>query len=406
MNRRIQAAFTWTKLLNAPFWALYCMLPFIIYRDLHGSSTLVALAVAIKPLSSLLAPYWGAQVKHHPAWLRNNIIWAGILGHLPFLFSPFFSSPWFFLLSSALYMALWRGAIPAWMELVKMHVSKGQHSPLFARSSALTYLGDAIFACAFGWLLDQYVEAWRWLFPLTALLACLSLCWQFLLPTLSSPAPDLKEPEMWSQQLLAPWKQAWQLLKQRYDFMCFQIGFTLGGGGLMIIHGALPTFFTDVLHISYSEMGLALGVCKGIGFLAATPIWSKYFNRLDIYRFNGWVTAAAMVYPLFLLCASWHMMWLYAAYLFYGIMQGGSEIGWNLSGVAFSREEESTRFTRVNVLMVGLRSGLAPLGGLICAQVSPYAAILLGALFSLLATQSLFFFSRSFKYNPIRGDAL
>lgn len=397
-------AFTLSKLLNTPFWSLYStMLPFILYRDLHASAALVAFALAIKPLSSLIAPYWSAALKCQTGWLRKNIIWGNLLGHLPFFFTPFFDSPWFLTLSGAFYMILARGVTPVWMEILKLQVETKKRTALFAWSSALTYLGDALFACIAGLLLDDYKEAWRWLFPFTALLSCSAIFWQYKLPTLPggadtvSPSRGLPTFAQLCFQLKKPWVESWRLLKRRPDFMRFQIGFTFGGGALMIIHGALPTFFVDVLNISYSEVGLALGLCKGIGFILATPTWASFFNRLNIYQFNGWVTAMALTYPLLLFFAPSNIIWLYGAYLCYGVMQGGSEIGWNLSGVAFSQKEESTPYTIVNVLMVGLRGILTPLSGFLCLFISPYSSILLGAIFSLLATQSLFAFSRKYE---------
>lgn len=399
-SHTVYAAFLWTKLLNAPFWSLYCMLPFILYRDLHASPVLVAFAIAIKPLSALLAIYWRKALNHNMRWLRNNIIWAGILGHVPFCFTPFFDSPYPLLLSSILCMALCRGAIPAWMELLKIFIPQTGRAPLFARSSALTYLGDAFFACTIGWLLDGYIEAWRWLFPATALLASTALFWQRRLPVTEETSArniiDAPPATPFFSLLLQPWRDAWHLLRERRDFLRFQMGFALGGGGLMIIQGALPTYFVDVLEISYSKMGVALGLCKGLGFIATTPLWARLFSRLDIYRFNGLVTFGAIAYPLLLLTAATDLIWLYIAYLCYGIMQGGSEIGWNLSGITFSHNEESTKFTSVNVLMVGLRGGLAPLGGWVCAHYSSHSAILLGAAFSLLATYSLFSYSQRY----------
>jgi MFS family permease len=392
-HEETKIAFIVTKLLNTPFWSLYCMLPIILYRDLHASAAMVAFSVAIKPLSSLLAPYWSAALNSYPRWLRTNVILAGILGHLPFLFTPLFDSPWWLIFAGALYMTLSRGATPAWMELLKIHMPADKRTPIFAWSSAFTYLGDALFAFICGSLLDGFSEAWRWLFPAAALIACSAAYWQYKLPWSPSPiAPKFSL--AFVDRLKKPWSQAVHLLRNRPDFFRFQIGFALGGGGLMIIQGALPIFFVDNLKISYSEIGIALGFCKGVGFILATPIWARWFNRLDIFSFNGLVTATALAYPLLLFFAASDVIWLYLAYLCYGIMQGGSSIGWNLSGVAFAKEEESTRFTSVNVLMVGLRGFLAPLGGCICAIFSPDAVIALGAIFSLLATERLFSFSR------------
>jgi hypothetical protein len=67
-----------------------------------------------------------------------------------------------------------------------------------------------------------------------------------------------------------------------------------------------------------------------------------------------------------MMLAPLHLGWLYAAYLIFGIAQGGSHLIWHLSGPIFSEAEESSRYSGVNVLMVGIRGLIAPiLGGIL-----------------------------------------
>ncbi|MFI5334962.1 MAG: hypothetical protein ACHQT8_07385, partial [Chlamydiales bacterium] len=72
------------------------------------------------------------------------------------------------------------------------------------------------------------------------------------------------------------------------------------------------------------------------------------------------------------------------AHLIYGIAQGGSHLVWHLSGTIFAGEENSTPFTTVNVLMIGLRGAVGPLlGGLLCHSVGPIPVLLIGAMIGL-----------------------
>ena len=83
-----QRAFLWTNVLKAPFWALYNLLVFILYKDLHATGLQVALFLALKPTVSILSIYWSQFVANRRDRLIPNIATAGILGYLPFLFSP------------------------------------------------------------------------------------------------------------------------------------------------------------------------------------------------------------------------------------------------------------------------------------------------------------------------------
>jgi hypothetical protein len=71
----------------------------------------------------------------------------------------------------------------------------------------------------------------------------------------------------------------------------------------------------------------------------------------------------ALLYPLCLVAATIHISWVYIAYLLYGIMQGGSELSWHLSGPIFAKQEDSSPFSGVNVVSIGVRGCIMPFLG-------------------------------------------
>jgi hypothetical protein len=99
----------------------------------------------------------------------------------------------------------------------------------------------------------------------------------------------------------------------------------------------------------------------------------------------------AAFFPLFLMAAEWNIICLYLAYLLYGAMQAGSELSWNLSGPIFAKHEESSTYTGVNVVSVGLRGCVAPpLGGFLCNLTGATVVLLMGGSFCILASLQLF----------------
>ena len=396
--QRTKSAFLWTRVLNTPFWAVFGLLPFILYKDLHATPLQVAVFIALKPLVSIFSPYWSARINQRRDRLLSNVIGANLLKLAPFLFFPFIDNPWFLILSSGLYMMLHRGGVPAWMEILKLNLPGANRERIFAYGTALGYLGDGIFPFVLGWLLDGYVESWRWIFPVVSLISLFAVYYQARIPI---PMGVETQPEETSfkTQLLQPWKSAWDLMKRRPDFARFQIGFMLlGGGGLMVMQPALPVFFVDVLQLSYTELAIALTLCKGIGCALTSSSWARWMNHVDIYRFSSWVTALGCLFPLFLLASQFHLVWLYVAYMAYGVMQAGSELSWNLSGPIFSKEEESSAYSSFNVLLIGLRGAFVPaLGSFLCVATNSAVEVLtLGGLLCLLATLWLTKESRSY----------
>lgn len=391
---KTRLAYTATRLLNTPFWALYTLLPFIILKDLHATPWQIACIISLKPIVSLFSLYWSALIKRRRDRLRSNIIWAGILGHLPFLFVPFVHHPWYFVFASAIYMLFWRGVNPAWMEILKINVPEELRRSVFAYGSAFYHAGGAVLAIVMGWLMDDYFQAWRWLFPLTALISLFAIFFQLTLPLKQSfEEPEVTLPTFFSltEEFKKPWKDAWNLLHERPDFARFQIGFMLAGGGLMLWKPAEPLFFMETLQLNYKELSIAITLCKSIGYTLALPIWMRAMQRLDLFYFSSVVTALTAIFPLGLMAAQWNLMFLYAAYLLYGMMQAGSELSWNLSGPIFSRHEDSSTYSGVNVVTVGLRGCVAPpLGSILCNLTNAVTVLLIGGGFSLLATWQMY----------------
>jgi len=386
---RTKRAFLWTRVLDTPFWAIFNMLPFILYKDLHATPFQIAVVVALKPLSSLLSLYWSHLVAERRKLLLPSVITGGILRHIPFFFLPFIDNAWVVIAFFGLHMTLARGVQPAWMEILKINIPGITREKVFAWGSSMGYIGDALLPFVLGYALDGYFEAWRWLFPLAASLSLIAAFIQRKIPVKgASSTPG-------NISLTEPWKKAWALIKSRPDFARFQIGFMIAGSGLMVLQPALPAFFVDVLDLSYTKLAIALTLCKGVGFALSSPIWARWLGKGDIYLFTSFVTLMLALFPLSLMLATGNILWLYFGYVAYGIMQAGSNLSWNLSGPIFSKEEDSSIYSGINVATVGLRAIFVPaIGSYIAGAFGSTSVMWLGSVLCLVACLSLVAFSR------------
>lgn len=401
-----QRAFLWTRILDTPFWAIFNMLPFILYKDLHATPFQLAIVIALKPLSSLFSIYWSALIHKRQDRLRSNIVWSGILRHLPFFFFPWIDNIWYFILAFGFHMILARGSQPAWMEVLKINIPGEMRERTFAFGSMLGYIGDALLPFILGALLDGYFEAWRWMFPVTALLSFVAIFFQQTIGVNHASHTQRDSLLSFKQMMLRPWQGVVGLLKNRRDFTRFQIGFMLGGAGLMVMQPALPVFFVDVLNLSYTEFAIALTSCKGIGYALTSPLWARWMVKSEIFRFTACVTALCVLFALCIMAAPYGPLWLYCGYLIYGVMQAGSTLSWNMSGPLFSGEEESSLYTSVNVATVGMRGAVAPwVGSLLCMYWGPSSTMILGAILCLLATQRLLSYAQPQQIKEVSAES-
>lgn len=407
LAKRTQWAYIGTRVLDTPFWGIFNMLPFILYKDLHATPFQLALLVTLKPMVSIFSSYWSSTFNNRADILKSNILWARVIACIPFFFYPFVDSPWFFIFSFALYMTIAVGIVPAWMELLKTNVPKVTREKVFSYSQAFGYMGGGLLPFLLGGILDEYYQAWRWLFPIAAAISLGAYFLQWRIIQKPSQGTADRSKKTIAHHIAHPWRTAWKVLKGHPDFARYQIGFMLIGSGLMVMQPALPVFFVDVLNLSYTEYAVAITLCKGIGFALGSPIWSQWLNKVDIFTFSGVIAALACFFPLALMAAPYQIAWLYMGYFIYGFMQSGNELSWNMSGPLFSKEHDSTPFSSVNVMAVGVRGAIIPtLGGLLISAISSSFTMGIGAVLCLLATIRLISYAKDLKVRPDLGRNL
>lgn len=372
-------AFILSNLISCPFFGIFALLPIILCREFDASPFQISTMTALKPLTALFASYWSSSAigKQH----RLSLLWAYFLKFLPFIFAPFFSNSWIYIFAFGIHMLLLRGVIPSWMELLKQNLSKSDRGKICAIGSTVSYLCTAFIPFLFGWILDSHHESWRWIFLLTSLLGMSSIWLIFKIPPLPTETCTSDKVETLRNYISKPWKSAKTLLLERPDFLQFQIGFFLGGAGLMAIHAVIPKYLTENLQLSYTGMFLAICFCKGIGFTIASPLWVKLFNRSEIFAFCSRIPLLAVIFPIMLILARFNLFFVFFAYFLYGIMQAGSELGWKMSGPIFAEAKDSAPYSSINVLAVGVRGGIFPyFGAILFMYAGPYFVFIIGGL--------------------------
>jgi hypothetical protein len=165
----------------------------------------------------------------------------------------------------------------------------------------------------------------------------------------------------------------------------------MGGIGLMLIMPALVLYSADDLAISHVDMTMSRFVWMGIGFVLATSFWRKRIALQGIYRLTGVV---CLIFALSALCwilAGWGTIWFFIAFFLYGVAQAGSHLIWHLSGPLFAGNGDSSLFSTVNILTVGLRGLIVPfMASLLCVWIGPLYVIALGLAWCLAGAIYLF----------------
>ena len=372
-------ALLWMHLLHEPFVVLYALLPFILRKDLGASLLQISILSALRPTLPIFSFYWSANVTNQRHLLRSNLMGAWILARLPFLFVPWIDSIWYLIFSCAVYELFNKSGIPALIEILKTNISKGERENILTLCFMLTFMESIVLGLFIAGALDQFPAAWQWICGLTACLSLSSLFAQWHIPmAVNQIVPVHKDSLL--ERIVNPWKEAFALLKTRPDFARFQYGFMMGGFGLMLIAPSLAVFYADSLQLSHATVVTGRSILMGLGIVASSYFWKEFLKKNPISRPTFLVLIGFSLYPLFLLFAPSHIAWFYLSFILYGIAQAGSHLLWNLSGTLFAGDADSSPFSRVNILMLGLRGAVAPtLGGILCHWLGPIPVFVLGS---------------------------
>ncbi len=375
-SRETRLALLWMNLAAEPLISLYTLIPFILRKDLDASVFQVSLFIMLRPVLSVFSFYWSAYLKEGKKRLIYNLVSASILAYLPFLFFPWVDSFWFLLFASAMYQLFSKAAIPPLIEILKRNIPKAPREQAFSLYFILSFVESGVLGLLFGGILDSHALDWKMLFFFASLIGLSSI---LLFSRLKVPELTTFKPSATSSSIAHPWKESLHLIRNRADFAQFQGAFMIGGSALMLMAPALSIYYADTLALSHTNITTARFIFMALGVAGSSLLWKKGLSHVPLLKLTSWVLVGFGLFPIALLLATADVWFLYLAFLIYGVAQAGSHLIWNLSGTLFSADQDSSPYTRVNILMLGLRGAIMPLlGGLLCYLCGPIPILLLG----------------------------
>ena len=375
----------WSAILNAPLFSMYSLTIFILRKDLKATVFHLALLTMLRPTMAFISYYWSSYVFNREDKLRANFLGASFLGCFLFLLFPFVSGIWFVIFTSAIFMLFYRAKTPAWMEIVKLNIEKEKREKLYAFSTSIAYFVGPVLAFIFPPILAQNTNMYKNLFFIAGVFGLLNVLILSKLPInfKNKNFENLKKEKI---QFLKPLKEGFSLLKSRPDFFVFQLGYMLAGFGLMLIQPIIAIFCVDKLNISHFEFAIAILIFKDMGFVISSPIWGRLFTKFSVLKLSAYMFVFFALFMITITFSVFNILWLYIAFLLYGIASSGSHLLWNLSGPIFAGNENSSKYTSINVVMTAIRGSIAPtLGSLLVLFIPEISIFLIGAVFCLFS---------------------
>jgi predicted MFS family arabinose efflux permease len=315
--------------------------------------------------------------------LKQNFIIANILSIVLFFILPFYNSAIFLIIATSFYIMFYRAASPSWIEMIKINIDEKNREKLFSFSSTVGYIEGIILAFILGFFLKKSSSSYKSLYFITAIFSLINI---FLIKKIPIRKIDKKK-EIINFNILTPIKEGIDILKKDRNFNLFQIGFMISGFALMLVQPIIPILAVDKLKLNHQQFAIAILVCRGLGYIISSPIWGRMFSKVNILKLSSYMFLNTFVFMIFLSFSKFNILWFYLAYVVYGITQAGSHLIWNMSGPIFSKNEDSSKYTAINVLMVAIRGSIAPmLGSLLIFKFSIINILLLASILCLYSS--------------------
>ncbi|MFC1586962.1 MFS transporter [Planctomycetota bacterium] len=256
---------------------------------------------------------------------------------------------------------------------------------LFSRSTLTVIFCSLVFS----YILDQFPQAYRILFPAGAVMGIIGAYAISCMPVhghrQSKSLPDeIRRRGTWpvlGDIFVTPLRESWQFLKTEKEFMKFEGFFFLYGCGVISSWPLLTILLTDYLNLSYVKATIILAVIPNAVTLLLSPAMGRIYDRFNPLLIMSASTLLLGFYTVIMFFAHSFTIALIGVF-FQALGMLGVHFAWSLSSIYFAGDKPAEPFMSMHVSLTGLRGIIAPFLGVALAQyLSLHKAFLLSTVF-------------------------
>ncbi len=340
--------------LRGPAVALSVQLAaFVAMKSLGATERQAILLAFALPLGNLLAVFWSRLMvrRRRLPWA----LWPEVIGSVLLFCVAFVADPMWFIALVFGTVVLRGATIVAMSGIIRDNYPGEVRAGTMGKVQAWALGTVAVSGIAFGYLLELDGEAFRYIFPIAALMALIGVYRLSGVPE-SDPKTRIlgREPSI---------LDFWHILRADGYFLRYQISFFIFGLAGMMVHALLPLYMAQDLQADYVSGAIALVVITSALTVITSPILGRLIDRHNVLVMRGMFNLVWALCPFII--AATHSVWgVYAGQVLVGIVQGGSMLVWNLGINIFARREEVPTYMGIHQTLTGVRGLIAPVLGL------------------------------------------
>ncbi len=400
----------------------------IVAKKTFGASDhLTTFIWAIPVLANILNVFWGVICRGRRRIPMMIVVSSGIvacvasIALVPRAWQPW--AGWVFALQLAATFVLWSGLLTLRVSLWQANYPAAKRAQIAGRFQILRLLSMLAVPVSLGWLYDRAPDSYRFVYPAAALIGLISLIplRRVRVKDEHAEIKSFRERQVAhgheSHHTLAGlWKgvaEALRIFRDDKPFRNYQVAQFLLGSANFFTEPILILVLTTELRLGYFHSTLIMTLVRAFVMLLTTATWSRFFDRVGIFRFRVynsafWCVSYALVATAMIILVTRDASWspvviglIVTSRVVSGLGAAGGMLAWPLGHLAFAREHQANLYLGLHVALTGVR-------GLIMPQVAQAARAAYGNLVVItavvLATTAHVLFRRM-KHHDRRLDA-
>ena len=360
---------------------------FVLIKSLQGTDmqigVLFQLSVVLM-LFSVVFNHWIRRIR-----LKQRLIrYIALVSRLPLILLLLFPSTLEDVAAEPVYNLLFLGvfllfylANPIVLPVVNLILKTTYRHDLFGKlysyATSVNKVVMLIVTFLFGLLLDVDPYAFRFVYPILALLGLIAFYLLSLIPyDAASGRSALRQTTGSIKESLG---SAVKILKSNRPYRDFEVGFMFYGFAWMVTIAVITIFFEQVLQLNYSSVAFYKNSYNLLAIIML-PAFGKLIGTIDPRRFAIITFSSLLFYLLFLALSQYfpysfdflHIriyLLLIPAYLSYSVFAATMSLLWFIGSSYFSRSQNAADYQSIHLTLTGVRGLFAPILGVVLYEM-------------------------------------
>ena len=403
-ERRVFHIHTVYSILEGAIAGVLALNEFVFIKSLHGSSYQLSVLFQFSVLVFLVLLAFNEMLKRVRSKVKLLRV-TGLLTRLPLFVLVFFPGTHAAMSGDSVYHYIFLAVFlvyylgnPAIFPVINLLLKHNYRIEVFGKLySFATFWNKVVMLLTtfvYGLLLDADNFAFRWVFPIIAVLGFVSLVMLSGIP--------YEEKESYAQakkfftSILESGINMYHTWSGNKAFKHFEVGFLFYGFAFMSTITVITLFFERSLHLNYSGVAFYKNSYNVLALLWI-PFFGRLLGRIDPRKFAAITFATIFLYLLSLALTSWFPGYtevfgirIYYFLLLYIVGQSlfaaTMSLLWSIGSAYFCKPEEAADYQSVHLFLTGTRAVFAPILGVIFYEMYGFEfTFMVGASFALIA---------------------